>query len=69
MRILIIEDEVKIAEGLSTILESDGYQTAVAERNDGTISVTSERGSCPLCRLYNTVKEKGPPKQSLNRFY
>ena len=29
MRILIIEDEVEIAEGISTILESDGYQTAV----------------------------------------
>lgn len=29
MRILIIEDEFEIAEGISTILESDGYQTAV----------------------------------------
>lgn len=33
MYILIIEDEVEIAEGISTILESDGYQTAVV--NDG----------------------------------
>lgn len=30
MQILIIEDEVEIAEGISTILESEGYQTAVA---------------------------------------
>lgn len=30
MKILIIEDEVEIAEGISTILESDGYQTYVA---------------------------------------
>ncbi|MCR5653768.1 MAG: response regulator transcription factor [Ruminococcus sp.] len=29
MRILIIEDEVEIAEGISAILESDGYQTTV----------------------------------------
>ncbi len=33
MYILIIEDEVEIAEGISTILESDGYKTAVV--NDG----------------------------------
>lgn len=30
MQILIIEDEMEIAEGISTILESEGYQTTVA---------------------------------------
>ena len=29
MHILIIEDEIEIAEGISAILESDGYQATV----------------------------------------
>lgn len=29
MRILIIEDEIEIAEGISTILEAEGYQTDI----------------------------------------
>ena len=38
MQILIIEDEVEIAEGISTILESEGYQTAVAYNGEDGIN-------------------------------
>ena len=42
MHILVIEDEIEIAEGISAILESDGYQaTAVYDGQTGFYELTS----------------------------